>query len=146
MRLRHNTALGSMVLSLALLAAAGCAPRRRAVCTAICDPDKVEVDSALAPGVIAGSVLDVENDAPVVGAQIWVGFANTRNLKNALTDEEGRFLIAELPATKLDLYVRYIGYVQKKLEFDAARGTRMIIEIRRSPIRLQQLVADSSSP
>jgi hypothetical protein len=64
MRLRAVSAIGALFLALRGFGVAGCAAHGTAVSPQR-ELSRVEIDSALAPRVIAGVVLDIENDVPV---------------------------------------------------------------------------------
>ena len=62
--------------------------------------------SVWAQNSLSGKVIEAQSGAPLVGASIW-----TKNLgKGAVTDEEGKFTISDLPAGEVELRVSFLGF------------------------------------
>lgn len=62
--------------------------------------------AAWAQSSLSGKVFDAQSGQPLIGASVW-----TENLgKGDVTDENGMFSIAKLPAGEVELRVSYLGY------------------------------------
>ncbi|MBR4218214.1 MAG: outer membrane beta-barrel protein, partial [Bacteroidales bacterium] len=66
---------------------------------------------ASAQGVVRGKVLDKSSEEPLGFVNVVVTrTGETKMLKGAITDEQGAFLIDNLPLGNLDLTVTFVGY------------------------------------
>ena len=61
------------------------------------------------PGPIRGRVVDARDDVPLRRARIVVS-AGDRRIDSVFTDDEGRFAIANMPATRLTVRASKAGY------------------------------------
>jgi hypothetical protein len=109
-RLLLLSAVQGFILLILLLGLAGCNP----------EPESVEVGADDIGGVVTGS-----NGAE---AGVWV-IAETHGLptryaKIVVTDDQGRFLIPDLPQATYSVWVRGYGLIDSKKE-EAKPGTRM---------------------
>lgn len=95
-------------------------------------------------GPVAGTVLSVENDAPLAGATVTVLGGDSR----AVTDENGEFLLAGVSFGEVTLRVELGGYasiVEQVIPVPAEWGS---LQIRLAPIfaTLSELVVNAGDP
>jgi len=94
-------------------------------------------------GAIHGIVLDGKTNAPLIGANIII--QNTEF--GQATDDDGKFIITDLPSNKYILIASYIGYETKEQSFTLRPGSADIeitIKLNVSAIDLQEYVITSS--
>ena len=92
---------------------------------------------------IHGIVLDGKTRAPLIGANIII--QNTEF--GQATDDDGKFIITDLPSNKYILIASYIGYETKEQSFTLRPGSadlEFTIKLNVSAIDLQEYVITSS--
>ncbi len=82
--------------------------------------------SAQAVGTIVGRVTNAQSGAPLSGAQISVGSAGMGGLSNA----EGRFLFANVPAGQVTVRVQLIGYSTGQTVANIVAGESTVVDFR----------------
>ena len=87
-----------------------------------------EVSTGQITGDINGSVVNSENDAAIVGANVLV----EGTFLGAATDENGNFVILDVPVGEYTISAGVIGYGVKKLEVNVVPG-RMFFSFSLTP-------------
>jgi TonB-dependent SusC/RagA subfamily outer membrane receptor len=90
-------------------------------------------------GQIAGTVSDSSTGSPVIGAQVMV----TGTTLGAVTNEEGRFTVAAVPAGTHTLDVRRLGFAARTIRgVEVTAGQTATVDVRLSAVafRLQEQV------
>ena len=93
-------------------------------------------------GRISGRVQDAVTGAPLAGASVRVEAAELE----AITTDEGRFVLAGLPAGDVDLAVDLLGYTPLRLQGVAVRAGRAVdlaIALESSAFELDPIVVDA---
>ena len=93
-------------------------------------------------GTIAGLVYDSETDKPLAGANVFL--ENTSY--GAATDEEGMFIIDNVPPGKYTVVVNYIGYSKKstKITLDAGDKIKLNFALQQSLMDLDEIIVTGS--
>ncbi|HEX7051785.1 MAG TPA: SusC/RagA family TonB-linked outer membrane protein [Longimicrobiales bacterium] len=94
--------------------------------------------SAQQTGAVTGSVVDRETGQPVTGAQVMV----TGTQRGALTDDQGRFLVPEVPVGQATLRVQFIGYAtaEQTVQVTAGGTATVRFELQAQAVQLDELV------
>ncbi|MGD8495706.1 MAG: TonB-dependent receptor [Gemmatimonadales bacterium] len=93
-------------------------------------------------GRISGRVEDATTGQPLAGARVAVEAQG----KTAETTEQGRFVIAGLPAGEVDLSVELLGYQSLRLEgvgVRAGRAAELVLALEPTQIEIEPLVVDA---
>ena len=72
--------------------------------------------SAQQTGTITGRLTDAETQTGISGATVQVVTAGNRSVGNAVTDAEGQFRIANVPAGSYSLLINMVGYETGRVE------------------------------
>ena len=93
-------------------------------------------------GTIAGLVYDSETDKPLAGANVFL--ENTSF--GSATDEEGMFIINNVPPGKYTVVVNYIGYSQKStiITLEAGDKVKLNFALQQSLMDLDEIVVTGS--
>lgn len=94
--------------------------------------------SAQTTGRLIGRVLDSESAAPLAGALVRVQALGLETT----ADDEGRFLLAGLPAGRHEVSVDFLGYGPVRLEsvpVRVARATELEVELRPAAVEVEPL-------
>ena len=78
---------------------------------------------------VRGRIVDSETFSPVFSAKVKVITPDTTRIYGALTDEEGAFLIPNVPIGKHQLSIFMIGYDDKMITIDVNSGKETVLEI-----------------
>lgn len=78
---------------------------------------------------VRGRVLDSETYSPVYAAKIKIITADTSRIYGALTEEDGTFIISEVPVGKHQLTVFIVGYDEKVITIEVNSGKETVLEI-----------------
>ncbi len=62
--------------------------------------------SAWGQNILSGKVVEAQNGEPLIGASVWTEKVG----KGAVTDEEGRFTISNLPKGEVELRISFLGF------------------------------------
>ena len=91
-------------------------------------------------GVIAGRVTNVQTREPVNAAQVFIPAANT----GVLTDRDGRYRLAPVPAGQVAVEVRLIGYrtVSDTVTVTPGRQATLDFELEVSAVRLEDVTVN----
>ncbi len=94
--------------------------------------------SAQATGSVTGTVVDLETQQPLVGAQVYVPGSQY----GTLTNPEGRFLLINLPAGQATIRVELIGYGSGEMTVTVTPGEAAVadFEIQPQAVALEELV------
>jgi hypothetical protein len=88
---------------------------------------------------LVGLVFDRLADRPAVGAEVVVPALN----RYALTDEDGWFVLNDVPSGEYTVEVRYLGLTSSQFEVDLHDGiTRVDFEIATPPFELEELIVE----
>ncbi len=93
-------------------------------------------------GGIIGKVRDSQTQQPLAGANIQV----LETLRGASADEQGKFVIRNIPAGSYSLRVAMIGYRNRTLEkivVEADHDTHLVIDLMESPIEFDPIVVSA---
>lgn len=99
------------------------------------------VSSALAQTTITGYVRDAANGDALPAANLQI----EGTYQGAITNREGRYIlkIEHLPAVIL---IRYIGYESKRITINSDFSSQVDIELKPSPIEMQNVVITGEDP
>jgi hypothetical protein len=114
----------------------------------------------VAPGTVAGTVLDAASGEPLAGALVAIQPLPEGALRSGEggnlwssqisvgTDESGRYHFVEVSPGEYRLYVRRLGYrpVSVLLDLKRARGLRVSVGMTLQPIRLDPAVGTAARP
>ena len=79
-------------------------------------------------GTIKGLVLDKQSETPLLGASIEL--LNTENATGVVTDEDGRFVMQDVPVGRQSIRVSYIGFESYSLpNIDVTSGKDVFLNI-----------------
>src|SRR5690606_35796124 len=90
-------------------------------------------------GQLAGTVSDSGSGQPIPGAQVIVGGTSL----GAVTDDQGRYTVARVPAGSHVVQVRSIGFMQREVPgvtVTAGATTTLNVSLRSAPLQLQAVV------
>ncbi len=90
-------------------------------------------------GQISGTVSDSASGQPIPGAQVIVGGTTL----GAVTDNDGRYTVAQVPAGTYTVQVRRIGFTQREVSdvtVTAGSTTTLNVSLRSAPLQLQAVV------
>lgn len=95
--------------------------------------------SAQEAGAIRGSVTDAQTGEPVSGAQVSIRGTGI----GTITNNDGRYILASVPAGRVELRVEYIGYSPQARTITVAAGGTATedFEMGVTAIQLEELVA-----
>jgi len=96
-------------------------------------------------GKIAGVVIDAEAKEPLVGANVVVKGTDL----GAATDEKGRYYILQVPPGVYTIEINYIGYnksIIKNVEVRVDLTTRVDAELKRSVMKMEEIVIVAEKP
>ena len=90
-------------------------------------------------GTITGTVTNAQSGAPLVGAQVTIRDTGL----GIITNEEGAFLLLNVPSGRVEVRVEYIGYSAEAQTVDVAPGQTVVLNFQMgvSAIELEGLVA-----
>lgn len=93
-------------------------------------------------GVVRGTVRDAATSAPIAQAQVTVGGSTI----GAVTDAEGRYRVGNLPAGRLEMRVRMIGYrvIQRVIAVPADGEAQEDFTLVASSLSLDEFVVTAS--
>jgi TonB-linked SusC/RagA family outer membrane protein len=93
-------------------------------------------------GVITGSIVDQATQRPLDGAYVMVVGADRAGLSN----RDGRFLIANVPAGSYDVRTSIIGYAQSTQRVTVAAGETVVVNftLSSSAIELEGIIVSAS--
>ena len=90
-------------------------------------PSYARAQSAVAPrGTVRGRILDSQSAEPVGQAEVNLGPTGPRTH----TDDEGRFVLMNVPAKLCTLRVLRVGYAPLRHELNVAEGAETAVELR----------------
>ncbi len=78
---------------------------------------------------VRGRVVDSETYSPVYAAKIKIITADTSRIYGAITEENGTFIISEVPVGKHQLTVFIVGYDEKVITIEVNSGKETVLEI-----------------
>jgi TonB-dependent receptor len=84
-------------------------------------------------GNIAGKVLDGTDKSPLWGASILLKGSSA----GVATDDEGKFQLTQLPAGKVILSIRYVGYVTVEKEVTVVENKTVNLEVVLKPTQIE---------
>ncbi len=95
--------------------------------------------SAQQTGVIRGTVTDAQTGQPISGAQVYIRGTNVGTLSN----NEGAFLLSDVPAGRVELRVEFLGYSAESRVLDVPPGGSMNVDFQMgvTAIELEEIVA-----
>lgn len=96
-------------------------------------------------GIIKGTVLDKQSETRLMGATIEL--LNMETATGVVTDENGRFIINEVPLGRLALHISYIGYESSTLpniEVTAGKDVSLTVMLQESFEQLDEIVLSSN--
>ena len=90
-------------------------------------------------GTITGTVTNAQSGAPLLGAQVSIRGTGL----GVLTNEEGAFLLINVPVGRVEVRVEYIGYSAEAQTVDVAAGQTIVLDFQMgiTAIELEGLVA-----
>ncbi len=90
-------------------------------------------------GTITGTVTNAQSGAPLAGAQVSIRGTGL----GILTNEEGVFLLLNVPAGRVEVRVEYIGYSPEAQTVDVGAGQTVVLDFQMgvTAIELEELVA-----
>ena len=99
--------------------------------------------SGQAPGTIDGTVVDGADGQPIAGAQVFIEALSI----GGVTDEEGRYSIANVPAGTHALSARIIGYLTATEDVTVTDGQATTVDLQLSftALELDELVVTGTS-
>ncbi|MBW3552756.1 MAG: SusC/RagA family TonB-linked outer membrane protein, partial [Gemmatimonadetes bacterium] len=88
---------------------------------------------------VRGSVTDAQTGQPISGAQVAIRGTGI----GTLTNSDGRYVLTNVPAGRLEIRVEYIGYSPQQQTVTVAAGESATVdfEMRVTAIQLEELVA-----
>ncbi len=91
-------------------------------------------------GKVQGKVVDVNSGEPLVSANVMIVGTNL----GTITDENGKFVLENVPVGKQKVKVSYIGYKEKIIEIDVKAGDVVTVnfELEESAIKGQEVVIE----
>ncbi|MDF9800956.1 hypothetical protein OKW21_006219 [Catalinimonas alkaloidigena] len=95
---------------------------------------------------IRGQVVDAETRQPLPGAAVYL--LDTDPLLGTTTDEEGKFILEDVPADRYLLQVSFVGYqsyINPELLVNAGKETVLEITLRESSRNLEEVVISGES-
>ena len=98
-------------------------------------------------GVLTGTVIDAEQDAPLPGANVAVRTAEARTaVAGASTGADGTFRIDDIEPGDYVLEVRFVGYEAKTVSVTLAAGETRTLDVELSPARqsLETIIVSAS--
>ena len=106
----------------------------------------IPVSAGDAPATLVGSIVQTENDSPLVGARLHAGDPRTdRIYSSAPADAEGSFVLADLPPATYSLAVQTeAGLYLVQTPLSLAPGTTQTVNLAVTPQPLN-LAADDDS-
>ena len=78
------------------------------------------------PGKISGTVIDKNLQQPIPYVTIVIKTINGEIITGGVTDDDGKFIIEEIPEGKSKVSIQYIGYKTYNSEIEITRGNRNI--------------------
>lgn len=98
-------------------------------------------------GVVTGRVTSTETAAPVVGARVELLSTTGQVRAGSLTDEAGRFRIADVAAGTYVLAAHMIGHESRRIEgvvVAAGQTTDLVVELTPRAVQLNPIVVSAS--
>lgn len=95
---------------------------------------------AVAEGTVRGTVVDLDTHQPLFGATVVV--VGSEPLLGGTTDMDGRFVIADVPAGRIDLDVRMLGHEEQRLQnilVNTAKETVLELRLQESIVQMQEV-------
>ncbi|MCO5260589.1 MAG: TonB-dependent receptor [Crocinitomicaceae bacterium] len=78
---------------------------------------------------VRGKVFDSETFSPITAAKVQIPTKDSTNLYRAITDDDGSFLISNVPVGKYSLIVTFFGYDDKTVHIEVNSGKETILDI-----------------
>lgn len=78
------------------------------------------------PGKITGVVFDKNLQQPIPYVTVAVKTLSGEIITGGVTDDDGKFIIEEIPEGKSNVSIQYIGYKTYSTEIEISRGNRNI--------------------
>ncbi len=96
------------------------------------------------PGTFTGRVTDVATGIALENAMVLLEGAGI----GAVTSEEGRFILSNVPAGRHTVTLKSMGYAEKKYEVTVTQGQTTVtdLEMMMQPVRLRNVVITVESP
>lgn len=96
--------------------------------------------AAQATGVVTGTVTDASTGRPIAGAQVF----QSGTTRAAVTDQQGRYRLPNVPAGRAELRASYPGYAQGTRAVTVAAGATVTVDFALQPsaVELDVLVVN----
>jgi len=109
---------------------------------------RAQTSETPAPLVVTGSVRDGSTRRAVPQARVWLmtgGSAEARIVWSGITDEEGWFASAPVPARPLDIHVEAFGFRRAvgPLEVGEGADVHVSVDLAPAPLEMEPLVVSS---
>ncbi|MGL5731652.1 MAG: carboxypeptidase-like regulatory domain-containing protein, partial [Bacteroidales bacterium] len=98
-------------------------------------PEYVIADNAKISNDLTGVVVDKDDNTPVIGATIYIESLNS----GTITDTNGKFLIQNIPASQIELSVRYLGYQLQNKKIDLSGNSFIKICLEKESFKLNEV-------
>ncbi|OOG70661.1 TonB-dependent receptor [Algoriphagus sp. A40] len=96
--------------------------------------------SAWAQHSLSGKVVDAQSGEALVGASVW-----TENLgKGAVTDEEGKFSISNLPGGEVELRVSFLGFETYRQVVTVPQSGDLVISLASRAILTEEFIVSAT--
>jgi iron complex outermembrane receptor protein len=96
---------------------------------------------AVAQFLLEGKITDAASNQPVIGAPVYLPDLK----KGAVTNEEGNFIIENLPRGKFLLEIKYVGYASVVLVVEIQDSTKLNVALNSSITELNEVVISGVS-
>ncbi len=105
---------------------------------------EVSPGTEASPGTLTGRVTDVATEIALENAVVLLEDAGI----GAVTNPNGRFMIANVPAGKHTLTIRNLGYAEQEQEVTVVEGQMTVadLEMRMEVIKLEGLIISVAPP
>ncbi|MEL6534422.1 MAG: TonB-dependent receptor [Bacteroidota bacterium] len=94
---------------------------------------------------LRGRVIDGSNQQPLIGATVKL--LDTNPLKGGTTDENGRYVITDIPAGRYDVEFSYVGYstrIENGVVISTGRETQLSVTLKENRFELEEVVVSSN--
>ncbi|MGL4780988.1 MAG: TonB-dependent receptor [Bacteroidales bacterium] len=98
-------------------------------------PEYVIADNAKISNDLTGVVVDKDDNTPIIGATIYIESLNS----GTITDTNGKFLIQNIPASQIELSVRYLGYQLQNKKIDLSGNSFIKICLEKESFKLNEV-------
>jgi len=115
---------------------AGCEPREvrtRPIACFHIEPPHGDTRSSSTTGAVEGVAVDIDSGEALAGVTIAMSGSALMQMQNALSDENGAFRIADLPAGEYQLTIYYDDITSSDPRVRVADGAVTVVRIRIDP-------------